>query len=160
MIRYNWIESGNRQLDLVDSDYNEFIDSSSYNTTFVCGNILIEPDDAGNSQIIHYGGDSGEKEGIDIGALEYAGLSGVNRKCMKNGFVADYKNDKCFVLVNRTRSVKYDETVFSLNGRALQLNVPRNGVRAGVVLGRRQKTEKTPAPKLTIFSLTLRIQFY
>jgi hypothetical protein len=281
VIRYNWIESGNRQLDLVDSDYDELIDSSSYNSTFVYGNILIEPDGAGNSQIIHYGGDSGEKqwyrkgvlylynntiistrsgnttllrlsspdetadvrnniifvsaagshlgivddegtavlrnnwlksgwrvshsnasalvtepgkisssdnpcfadanglnfsllagspcinagvaladaclkdnqvhyeyvkhqngklriqnEGIDIGAFEYAGLSGVNRKCTLKGSVLDFKKDKSFVLVNRSRSVKYDRSMCFLNGRTLQLNTLRNGVEAWVILGR------------------------
>lgn len=281
VIRYNWIESGNRQLDLVDSDYDEFIGSSNYNTTFVYGNILIEPDGAGNSQIIHYGGDSGEKEryrkgmlyiynntivstrtgnttllrlsspdeaadvrnniiyvsaagshlgivddegaaelrnnwiksgwrvshsnasasvteqgktsssdnpcftdlngfnfslpagspcinagivladtclkdnqvhyeyqkhqngklriqkeGMDIGAFEHADLSGVKRKCAINGSVADFKGDKKFILVNSARSVKYNEPIFFLNGRALQLNVPRNGVGAGVIVGR------------------------
>lgn len=59
-VRYNWIESGNRQLDLVDAeDSSVLVNHPSYNKTFVYGNILIEPDGAGNSQIIHYGGDSG-----------------------------------------------------------------------------------------------------
>jgi hypothetical protein len=60
VVRYNWIESGNRQLDLVDAeDSSELVDDPSYRQTFVYGNILIEPDAAGNSQIVHYGGDSG-----------------------------------------------------------------------------------------------------
>ena len=59
VIRYNWIESGNRQLDLVDSGTSSFYSAPEYRTTFVYGNILIEPDGAGNSQIVHYGGDSG-----------------------------------------------------------------------------------------------------
>lgn len=59
VIRYNWIESGNRQLDLVESGSSALYNDSSYSTTYVYGNILIEPDGAGNSQIIHYGGDNG-----------------------------------------------------------------------------------------------------
>ncbi len=59
VIRFNWIESGNRQLDLVDSDHPELYNDPSYRETFVYGNILIEPDDSGNSQVCHYGGDSG-----------------------------------------------------------------------------------------------------
>jgi hypothetical protein len=57
VIRYNWIESGNRQLDLVETDYADLAVDPAYDTTFVYGNILIEPDGAGNSQILHYGGD-------------------------------------------------------------------------------------------------------
>jgi len=57
VIRHNWIEGGNRQLDLVDSGNLNGL--PSYGTTFVYGNVLVEPDGAGNSQIVHYGGDSG-----------------------------------------------------------------------------------------------------
>jgi hypothetical protein len=56
IIRYNYIEAGSRQLDLVESRY--FYQEPDYNETFVYGNILVEPDIGGNSQIIHYGGDS------------------------------------------------------------------------------------------------------
>ncbi len=60
IIRYNWIEGGNRQLDLVDSGYSELVSLPYYRKTYVYGNILIERSDEGNSQIVHYGGDSGE----------------------------------------------------------------------------------------------------
>jgi hypothetical protein len=69
IIRYNWIESGNRQLDLVDSDYPELYNDPSYRRTFVYGNILIEPEGAGNSQILHYGGDSGNSDHYRKGTL-------------------------------------------------------------------------------------------
>jgi hypothetical protein len=61
VVRYNWIESGNRQLDLVDAeDSSALVNHPGYRKTFVYGNILIEPEGAGNSQIVHYGGDSGD----------------------------------------------------------------------------------------------------
>lgn len=60
VVRYNFIESGNRQLDLVDAEDSAVIqDDPRYRETFVYGNVLVEPDGAGNSQIVHYGGDSG-----------------------------------------------------------------------------------------------------
>ena len=59
VVRYNWIESGNRQLDLVDGEDSSLIrDDARYRETFVYGNVLIEPAAAGNRQITHYGGDS------------------------------------------------------------------------------------------------------
>jgi len=59
VIRFNWIESGNRQLDLVDAeDSPDIVGDPAYQQTFVYGNVLIEPDGAGNSQIAHFGGDS------------------------------------------------------------------------------------------------------
>jgi hypothetical protein len=33
-----------------------------YETTYVYGNILVEPDGAGNRQIVHFGGDSGSTQ--------------------------------------------------------------------------------------------------
>lgn len=60
VIRSNWIESGNRQMDLVDAEGSAvLVNDPAYLQTFVYGNVLIEPDGAGNSQILHFGGDSG-----------------------------------------------------------------------------------------------------
>ena len=61
-VRYNWIEGGNRQLDLVDAeDSMDLVEHPSYRKTFVYGNVLVETDGSGNSQIVHYGGDSGNE---------------------------------------------------------------------------------------------------
>jgi len=71
VVRYNWIEGGNRQLDLVEADDPELVDDPSYRTTFVYGNVLIEPDGAGNSQIAHYGGDGGDESLYRKGWLHF-----------------------------------------------------------------------------------------
>ncbi|WP_456405009.1 hypothetical protein [Thiolapillus sp.] len=72
VVRYNWIESGNRQLDLVDGeDSATVVDHADYEKTFVYGNVLIEPDGAGNSQIVHYGGDSGNESIYRKGMLYF-----------------------------------------------------------------------------------------
>lgn len=71
VVRYNWFEGGNRQLDLVDSGSATVIAEPSYTSTFVYGNVLIEPDGAGNSQIVHYGGDSGNLGNYRQGRLHF-----------------------------------------------------------------------------------------
>jgi hypothetical protein len=72
VVRYNWIEGGNRQLDLTEGDDSEAITSHpSYHRTFVYGNVLIEPDGAGNSQIVHYGGDNGNTALYRKGVLHF-----------------------------------------------------------------------------------------
>ena len=72
IVRNNWIESGNRQLDLVDAeDSQTLVNHPNYHTTYVYGNILIEPDNAGNSQIMHYGGDSGTTADYRKGELYF-----------------------------------------------------------------------------------------
>ncbi|MGE0432170.1 MAG: putative Ig domain-containing protein, partial [Planctomycetota bacterium] len=59
VIRYNWIEGGNRQMDLVDSQDKHDNGATDYANTFVYGNVLLEGTNDGNRQIVHYGGDSG-----------------------------------------------------------------------------------------------------
>jgi PKD repeat protein len=81
VIRYNWIESGNRQLDLVDGEDSSLIRSdAAYRSTHVYGNILIEPDGAGNRQILHYGGDSGTTANYRKGTLYFYNNTIVSKR--------------------------------------------------------------------------------
>lgn len=61
VVRYNRIEGGNRELDLVDSqEGTEIRNDPRYHLGLVYGNLLIEPAGVDNNQIIHWGGDSGD----------------------------------------------------------------------------------------------------
>ena len=61
VVRFNWIEAGSRELDLVEGGATPAVLADPrYRTTFVYGNVLVEHDDQSNSQILHYGGDSGD----------------------------------------------------------------------------------------------------
>jgi hypothetical protein len=72
VVRYNWIEGGNRQLDLVDGEDSNLIRTDPrYRETHVYGNVLIEPAGAGNRQITHYGGDSGNTTAYRKGTLYF-----------------------------------------------------------------------------------------
>lgn len=72
VIRYNWIEGGNRELDLVDAEDSIVIrNDPRYHETFVYGNVLIEPAGAGNRQIVHYGGDSDDEPTYRKGTLYF-----------------------------------------------------------------------------------------
>ncbi len=72
VVRYNWIESGNRQLDLVDAeDSRVLVEHPSYGDTYVYGNVLVEHEGDGNAQIVHYGGDSGTTGDYRKGTLHF-----------------------------------------------------------------------------------------
>ncbi|RLB58712.1 MAG: polysaccharide-degrading enzyme [Deltaproteobacteria bacterium] len=72
VVRYNWIENGNRQLDLVDGEDSQAVpDDPAYRSTFVYGNVLVEAEGEGNSQIVHYGGDSGDTSIYRKGTLYF-----------------------------------------------------------------------------------------
>lgn len=68
IVRYNWIEGGNRCLDLVDAQHT---DKTEYSNTYVYGNVLVTPDDRGNNQVVHYGGDSGNTDRYRKGTLHF-----------------------------------------------------------------------------------------
>jgi hypothetical protein len=60
VVRNNWIEGGNRQLDLVDAEDSSLVRADPrYRATFVYGNVIIEHPNSGNNDIVLYGGDSG-----------------------------------------------------------------------------------------------------
>jgi len=72
VVRYNWIEGGNRQLDLVDATGNPALNASpAYRQSHVYGNVLIEREGDGNNQFVHYGGDSGQTAGYRKGVLYF-----------------------------------------------------------------------------------------
>jgi hypothetical protein len=71
VVRYNWIEGGNRQLDLVETDSATIQGSLAYRQTFVYGNVLIETVGAGNRQVAHYGGDNGTTSKYRKGTLYF-----------------------------------------------------------------------------------------
>ncbi|MCC6586479.1 MAG: right-handed parallel beta-helix repeat-containing protein [Bryobacterales bacterium] len=60
VIRYNWIEGGSRDLDLVDSSNAAILAAPNYRRTYVYGNVLVKPGNVSNYQVIHFGGDSGK----------------------------------------------------------------------------------------------------
>ena len=78
VIRYNRIENGNRQLDLVDSDTLRPL--PLYSNTFVYGNLLIESTNDGNRQIVHYGGDSGITAQYRKGRLHFFNNTVVSKR--------------------------------------------------------------------------------
>ena len=79
VVRYNWIEDGNRQLDLVDGN-SATAGAAGYDETFVYGNVLIESDGQGNSQIVHYGGDGGDTSNYRKGLLHFFGNTVVSTR--------------------------------------------------------------------------------
>jgi hypothetical protein len=112
VVRYNWIEGGNRQLDLVDAeDSATIVNDPSYRQTFVYGNILIEPEGAGNSQILHYGGDSGVLSDYRKGVLYFYNNTIIstrsgNTTLMRlstNDETADVRNNIIYVTAPGTR---------------------------------------------------------
>lgn len=100
VVRYNWIESGNRQLDLVDSSKEAVNGDPSYRETFVYGNVLVEPSDAGNRQIVHYGGDGGDQANYRKGTLHFYHNTVVSERTDRNTLLRLSTDEESAVLRN------------------------------------------------------------
>lgn len=101
VVRYNWIESGNRQLDLVDAEDSELlVNHANYHTTYVYGNILIEPEDAGNSQMVHYGGDSGTEVDYRKGDLYFYNNTVISTRTGNTTLIRLSTNDETAYVFN------------------------------------------------------------
>lgn len=134
VVRYNWIESGNRQLDLVDAeDSRVLVDHPSYGRTFVYGNVLVEHEGDGNSQIVHYGGDSGTEGDYRKGVLHFFHNTVVSTRSgnttllrlSTNDETADVRNNLLYVTAGGGRLAMLDG--------AGQLSLHHNWMRPGRV---------------------------
>ena len=95
VVRYNWIEGGNRQLDLVDAEDSSLIQADPrYRETHVYGNVLIEPAGEGNRQILHYGGDSGATAAYRKGTLYFYNNTVVSTRTDRNTLMRLSTNDE------------------------------------------------------------------
>ena len=119
VVRYNWIESGNRQLDLVEGEDSILIRSApEYRKTFVYGNVLIEPEGAGNSQITHYGGDNGDAATYRKGTLYFYNNTVVSTRTgnttlfrlSTNEETCDARNNIFYVTANGANLALLDDT--------------------------------------------------
>ncbi|MBD3418644.1 MAG: polysaccharide-degrading enzyme [Chitinivibrionales bacterium] len=137
VIRYNWIYGGNRQLDLVDAGHTDIYNDPTYRSTFVYGNILIERNGDGNSQIIHYGGDSGNQTRYRKGTLylynntiaSYRTGNTTLLRLSSDGETADIRNNIIYTIAAGSRlAILTDEGEANLrnnwykNGRTISFS--------------------------------------
>ena len=131
VIRYNWIEGGNRQLDLVNADGTDLYLLPEYNETWVYGNILIEPDGAGNSQIVHYGGDVGSEDTYRKGTLYFYNNTVISNRtgnttlfrCSTNDETVDCRNNIVYVTESANR--------LAISNSDGTINLSHNWMKAG-----------------------------
>ncbi len=130
VVRYNWIESGNRQLDLVDGDDAEVKGHPSYRETFVYGNVLIE-DESGNSQIVHYGGDSGATADYRKGTLYFYNNTLVSTRSGNTTLLRLSTNDETADVRNNILYVTASGDRLAMLSGAGVLDLSHNWLKAG-----------------------------
>ncbi len=133
VIRYNWIEGGNRQLDLVDAGHEEIINLPSYRKTYVYGNILVERSDEGNSQIVHYGGDSGDKTRYRKGTLYFYNNTVVSKRTGNTTIFRLSSQDETCIAANNIFYVTGPGHLLALSNRDGTLKIKNNWLKTGWV---------------------------
>ncbi|MCK4234853.1 T9SS type A sorting domain-containing protein [candidate division WOR-3 bacterium] len=133
VVRYNWIEYGNRQLDLVESDHSEIYNDPSYSKTFVYGNIIIEQIDEGNSQICHYGGDGGNSAQYRKGTLFFYNNTVISKRSGNTTLFRLSTNDEFCDARNNVVYVTADGNRLAMLNTLGVLNIRNNWFKTGWV---------------------------
>ncbi|MDY8136055.1 SdiA-regulated domain-containing protein [Aquimarina sp. 2201CG5-10] len=132
VVRYNWVEGGNRQLDLVDAEDSQvLVNHPSYNTTHVYGNVLIEPDGAGNSQIVHYGGDSGTTADYRKGDLYFYNNTVISTRTNTTTLIALSTNDETAHIFNNVMYPSASGNLFAMISNNGTCNMNHNWLKTG-----------------------------
>jgi hypothetical protein len=133
VVRYNWIEGGNRQLDLVETDSPTIQSSAAYRSTFVYGNVLMETDASGNRQIAHYGGDSGTTSKYRKGTLHFYNNTMVSYRTDRTTLFRLSSNDEHADVRNNIFYVTAAGNTLSLVDATGVLNLTHNWFKPGRV---------------------------
>ena len=134
VVRYNWIESGNRQLDLVDAeDSAVLVAHPRYHETFVYGNVLAEHEGDGNSQMVHYGGDSGTEADYRKGTLHFFNNTVVSTRDGNTTLVRLSTYEEAADVRNNVVYVTTDGGRLAMLSRSGTLRLSHNWMKAGWV---------------------------
>lgn len=130
VVRYNWVEDGNRQLDLVDGE-SAIATDPSYDETFVYGNLLIEDEGEGNSQIVHYGGDGGDTNLYRKGALHFFHNTVVSTRTGNTTLLRLSTQDESADVRNNVLYVAADGNRLAMLSSSGDLTLRNNWTKAG-----------------------------
>jgi len=141
-VRYNWIEGGARQLDLVDAQehYQHALADPRYRETFVYGNVILNDQSQGDGgHIVHYGGDTvGFEQNFRKGTLYFYNntvITSANANDRwRTAIVEASTNDETVDMRNNI-IVRHGDTNMALLAYAGQLHLGVNWVSQDYWLG-------------------------
>ena len=135
IVRYNWIENGNRQLDLVDAEDSAVLVSHPlYSKTYVYGNVLLEAEGEGNNQMVHYGGDSGTLDDYRKGTLYFYNNTIFSTRDGNTTLLRLSTNDEFADVRNNIIQVSATGSHLALVGTTGQLAIHKNWLKTGSTL--------------------------
>lgn len=118
VIRYNWIEGGDKLLDLVDAEDSKIIrEDPRYRQTFVYGNVMIKRG-GGHTQVVHYGGDGQKASMYRKGTLYFYNNTVVSKRP---------DGTQLFWIATNDEIVDARNNIFFTEGNGKSLALMRNG---------------------------------
>ena len=108
VVRYNWIEGGNKELDLVDAEDSAIIRADPrYRDSYVYGNVFLKLPGDLHAQLVHYGGDSDNASGYRKGTLHFFNNTVISyRGGVTTLFWFSSKDESCDLRANIFYAVK------------------------------------------------------
>jgi len=132
VIRYNWIEGGNRQFDFSDAATSEIVNHPSYRNTYVYGNVIREFANEHNRQIVYYGGDSGNSTYYRKGTLHFYNNTVVVTRTQGTLF-RPATNDETIDARNNVFFIAGDGSNLAIVDTIGQIRLNRNWAKTGIV---------------------------
>jgi hypothetical protein len=132
VVRYNWIEGGGRNLDLVDADDSPALRAEpAYRKTFVYGNVLIKNQTDSGIQIVHYGGDMGKPDTYRKGTLYFYNNTVVSKRKDKTTLFRLQTQDEHVDCRNNILYVTGAPKSLALLDSVGQLDLANNWIKSG-----------------------------
>ncbi|MFN7924831.1 MAG: right-handed parallel beta-helix repeat-containing protein [Bryobacteraceae bacterium] len=128
VVRYNWIEGGNRELDMVEHGDPEIQNDPRFNEAFVYGNVIIEYQANDNFSFMQYGGDAGNPALFRKGPVHVYNNTMVSfrtdgtvlLRLSGQNVTADVRNNVVHMASGATLLVSLDFGTFDLRNNWLQ----------------------------------------
>jgi hypothetical protein len=150
VVRYNWIEHSNRQLDLVHAEDSSLVRADPrYRETHVYGNVIIEHPNSGNNDICFYGGDGGSAQKFRKGTLYFYNNTVISDRTDNTRLFRMATNDESIDARNNIAYVTAAGSNLQVLDNYGRLTITQNWFKTGwtpFVVSRPKGTSPTTAP--------------
>jgi hypothetical protein len=131
VVRYNWIEGGNQELDLVDGNDSALVRREpSYRETFVYGNVILKQKTSLHPFVVHYGGDGSQSSTYRKGTLYFYNNTVVSARLGTTLLRLSSDDERC-VFANNIVHVLPPRGVLNVADNRGKIDVSHNWFKTG-----------------------------
>jgi len=136
IVRYNWVEGGAREVNLVDSyDYETIRTDPRYGHDFMYGNVVIEPTDDSLGELMMYGGDMGDDTRYRKGPWKVYNNTFVSKRTSGTYLCKGRADDEVVDIFNNIIYVTAAGNTLTIRSVSGDINIGHNWLKSGYSLG-------------------------